>query len=169
MLLHVNFIPLKFSVILLVIVPPQAKCICSFSYIFIIRNFTFKQIDQALIITIKFMIYLESFTCDSTRKGICFYDISIKYMKMGNLGTLQHTGIFDHVFEITAKLSYTFEDINTLFIMLIDRTEKGKKTLPKRVPHLEFFWSVFPRTWVEYRDSLSLFSWNARKCRTVKL
>ena len=88
MLLHVNFIPLKFSVILLVIVPPYAKCICSFSYIFIIRNFTFKQIDQALIITIKLMIYLESFTCDSTRKGFCFYDISIKYMKMGNLGTL---------------------------------------------------------------------------------
>ena len=74
-MLHAPFISLKFSVIVLLIVPRQAKCIYCFSYILFITNFTFNQIDQALIVTIKFMIYVESFTCDSTRKSICFCDI----------------------------------------------------------------------------------------------
>ena len=77
-LLHTTFISLKFNVIVFV-VPPEPKCISFLAYIFF-GNFTFSQIDWTIIITIKFMIYLESFTCDSTRKGISFCDISANFI-----------------------------------------------------------------------------------------
>ena len=72
MFLHTCFIPCIFPIIAFVIVPSKSEFISGFSYILLTTTLTCKKIDQTIIITVEFMVYLETFTCCSALKSVSF-------------------------------------------------------------------------------------------------
>ena len=72
MFLHTCFILCIFTIIAFVIVPSNSKFISGFPYILLITTLIFKKINQTVIITVEFMVYLETSTCCSARKSVSF-------------------------------------------------------------------------------------------------
>ena len=75
MFLHTCFIPCIFPVIAFVIVPSKSQFISGFPYVLLTITLTCEKINQAVIITVEFMVYLETFACCSARKCVSFLNI----------------------------------------------------------------------------------------------
>ena len=75
MFLLVCFIPCIFPIIAFVIVSSKSEFISGFPYILLTTTLTCEETDQTVIITVKFMVYLETFACCSARKCISFLNI----------------------------------------------------------------------------------------------
>ena len=75
MFLRACFIPCIFPIIAFVIVPSKSEFISGFPYILLTTTLTCEEIDQTVIIAVKFMVYLETFACCSARKCVSFLNI----------------------------------------------------------------------------------------------
>ena len=76
--LHTCFIPCIFPIIASVIVPSKSEFI-SFSCILLTTTFTCEKINKTIIITVEFMVYLETFTCCSAHKCVSFLNVEANF------------------------------------------------------------------------------------------
>ena len=75
MFLCACFIPCIFPIIAFVIVPSKSEFISGFPYILLTATLICEEIDQTVIITVKFMVYLKTFACCSAGKCVSFLNI----------------------------------------------------------------------------------------------
>ena len=75
MFLHTFFIQCIFRVIAFVTVPSKSEFISGFPYIMLTTALTCEKMNQAVIITVEFMVYLETFACCSSRKCVSFLNV----------------------------------------------------------------------------------------------
>ena len=75
MFLRTCLIPCIFPIIAFLIVPSKSEFISDFPYRLVNTTLTCEKINQTVIITVEFMVYLETFACCSARKCVSFFNI----------------------------------------------------------------------------------------------
>ena len=68
-LLHASYPTLMFSTIAFVVIPSRAERINCLTHVLFLTTITCKKVDQAFIVTIKFVVYNICFTCNCAGKS----------------------------------------------------------------------------------------------------
>ena len=78
-LLHTCSIPCIFIIIAFAIAPYKLELISCFLYILFTATLTSGKINKTVIITVGFMVYLETYVCCSARKCVSFLNVEAKF------------------------------------------------------------------------------------------